>query len=96
MEISTVQLKDILKKVYIATAYSYRDTQFTSRLAMRSFTISKYTTTVDLNAGDAVYNGEVYKLYTIVKDKNGEVVENAEVKYTYYSVGTKLESESID
>ncbi|WP_195252004.1 MBG domain-containing protein [Romboutsia sp. 1001713B170207_170306_H8] len=88
--------RPIKEGIYVATAYSYSDTQFTSSLAMRSFAISKYTTTVDLNADDVVYNGEAYKPYTIVKDKNGEVVENAELKYTYYSGGTKLDSAPIE
>ena len=78
--------------VYVATAYSYDDPQYKVGLAMRTFAISKFTTKTDIVSTDKVYDGVAYEPTAIVKDKNGEIVENANVKYTYYSGKKKLES----
>ena len=58
---------------------------------MRSFTISKSTSTIEVRStNNKVYDGNAYEVETILKDEDGKIVENPTVKYTYYKGIRKL------
>lgn len=68
---------------YIATAYAYNDPNYQVGLAMRTFSISKFTTKSEITSQTTKkYDGNPYEAQIVVKDKNGEEVKNPNVKYT--------------
>ena len=77
---------------YIATAYAYNDPNYQVGLAMRTFSISKFTTKSEITSQTTKkYDGNPYEAQIVVKDKNGEEVKNPNVKYTYYKGLKKLD-----
>lgn len=77
--------------VYVATAYLSSNSNYRADIALRTFTISKSTSTIEITlSNDKVYDGNAYEVESVVKDRNGEIVEHANVKYTYYKGIRKL------
>lgn len=78
---------------YAAVAYSYDDPQYKTALAGRVFAISKETTTVEITSDlEKLYDGNPYEATSEVKDSKGNIIEDANVKYTYYKGCKKLDS----
>lgn len=79
--------------VYVATAFLGIDSNYTADIALRRFTIAKSTTSIEItSSANKVYDGKAYEVETIVKDRDGKIVDNATVKYTYYKGFRKLSS----
>lgn len=79
--------------VYVATAYIEGESNYSADVAVRRFTISKSTSNIEIvSETNKVYDGNVYEVKVVVKDRDGEIIENANVKYTYYKGLRKLSS----
>ncbi len=71
--------------VYVATAYLSSNSNYRADIAVRRFTIAKSTSSIEITStNNKVYDGNAYEVEAIVKDGEGNIVDNATVKYTYY------------
>ncbi|MGL5751133.1 MAG: MBG domain-containing protein, partial [Paraclostridium sp.] len=78
---------------YVAHASIKGNSNYRGDIAARGFTISKSTSDVEITSdANKKYDGKAYEASSIVKDKKGNVVEGANVKYTYYKGLFKLSS----
>ncbi|MBU5336808.1 MBG domain-containing protein [Intestinibacter bartlettii] len=77
---------------YAAVAYSFDDLEYKVALAARTFTIGREESNIEITSGNKSYDGKSYEPTTVVTNKQGEIIENAEVSYTYYKGAKKLKS----
>ena len=76
---------------YVATAYLSSNSNYRADIAVRRFTIAKSTSSIEITStNNKVYDGNAYKVEAVVKDRDGNTVNNATVKYTYYKGLKKL------
>lgn len=48
-----------------------------------------------MSSNNKVYDGNTYEVESSVKDRDGKIVENATVKYTYYQGLKKLSAAQL-
>lgn len=94
--VSTVIVLDKNAEVYVARAYLASESNYRADIAVRNFTISKGTSTIEITSTtNKAYDGNAYEVETTAKGRNGKNIEDTTVKYTYYKGIKKLTSASV-